>query len=102
MVRSYSQSYYRGAPAPANGTTKPCDLNPHDGKCTANLRKNPGFHLVQQGDDLLIHRRPRNGVAFEVVVRRDKAVISISVDGTYDPPPPTHTHTAAAFRRSDP
>jgi hypothetical protein len=84
----YSDSYYRGdafgpagKPLPANETPPACDVNPHDGKCTANLRKNPGFHLVQQGDDLLIHRAPRDGVAFEVVLRKLGAALTVTVDG---------------------
>ena len=31
--------------------------------------------LVAQGNDLIIGRAPKNGVAFEVVVRRDRAVM---------------------------
>ena len=84
----YSDSYYRGdaygpagKPLPANETPPACSVNPHDGKCAANLRKNPGFHLVQQGDDLLIHRAPRDGVAFEVVLRKLGAALSVTVDG---------------------
>ena len=75
-LRCYSDSYYR-----AGNWNQSCEINPSTGHCCANLRKNPGFNLVQQGDDLIIHRAPKNGVAFEVVVRRAGANIALSVDG---------------------
>ena len=90
-LQCYSDSYYR-----AGNWNQSCQLNPSTGRCCANLRKNPGFNLVQQGDDLIIHRAPKNGVAFEVVVRRagdahaaagasganaSTANITVSVDG---------------------
>ena len=77
-LQGYSASYYR-----AGNGSQPCDINPNDGKCTANLRKNPGFNLVSQGDDLMIHKRPSNGVAFEVAVRRGPGPgdLSVWVDG---------------------
>ena len=75
-LQGYSGSYWRAG----NGT---CQLNPRTGHCCANLRKNPGFHLVKQGDDLIIHKQPKNGLAFEVVVRREGVSdMSLSVDGT--------------------
>ena len=37
--------------------------------------------MVEQGNDYIIGRAPRNGVAFEVAVRRNQANISVSVDG---------------------
>ena len=55
--------------------------NPADGKCTANLRKNPGFVITAQGDDLVLGRSPKNGEAFEIVLRRVGPKTTISVDG---------------------
>ena len=80
-LAGYSDSYYRGAPQPLpQNETFHCDLNPH-GNCTANMRKNPGFHLVQQGDDLVIHRTPKDGIAFEIVLRKVGGNIAVTVDG---------------------
>lgn len=75
-ILGYSLSYWR-----AGNGTQPCDRDPHDGRCTANLRKNPGFSMVSQGDDLVLGRAPRNGVAFEIVLRREGPVVSVTVDG---------------------
>lgn len=74
-ILGYSDSYWR-----AGDGTKPCDRNP-DGNCTANLRKNPGFSMVAQGDDLVLGRAPKNGKAFEIVLRRVGAKATITVDG---------------------
>jgi hypothetical protein len=73
-LNGYSHSYYRAQ----NGT---CEINPNTGHCDANLRKNYGFHLVQQGDDLIIHRKPKNGEAFHVAIRKQGATVTVSVDG---------------------
>jgi hypothetical protein len=75
-ILGYSDSYWR-----AGNGTQPCDRNPNDGKCTANLRKNPGFSMVAEGDDLVLSRAPKNGKAFEVVLRRVGPKITITVDG---------------------
>ena len=75
-ILGYSDSYWR-----AGNGTQPCDRNPHDGKCTANLRKNPGFVLAAQGDDLVLNRTPKNGKAFEIVLRRVGATTTVTVDG---------------------
>ena len=45
------------------------------------MRKDPGFHLVQRGVDLITHRRPANDIAFEVVLTRLDGLVKISVDG---------------------
>jgi hypothetical protein len=75
-IVGYSDSYWRAG----NGTQQ-CDRNPNDGKCTANLRKNPGFVMAAQGDDLILGRAPKNGKAFEIVLRRVGATTTVSVDG---------------------
>lgn len=75
-ILGYSDSYWR-----AGNGSQPCDRNPNDGKCTANLRKNPGFVIAAQGDDLVLGRAPKNGKAFEIVLRRVGARSTITVDG---------------------
>jgi hypothetical protein len=75
-ILGYSASYWR-----AGNGSQPCDRNPADGKCTANLRKNPGFVITAQGDDLVLGRSPKNGEAFEIVLRRVGPKTTISVDG---------------------
>jgi hypothetical protein len=75
-ILGYSDSYWR-----AGNGSQPCDKNPNDGKCTANLRKNPGFSMVAEGDDLILGRAPKNGKAFEVVLRRVGPKVTITVDG---------------------
>ena len=75
-ILGYSDSYWR-----AGNGTQPCDRNPTDGKCAANLRKNPGFVIAAQGDDLVLGRAPKNGKAFEIVLRRVGAKTTITVDG---------------------
>ena len=92
-IATYSDSYFR--PDGHNGSGI-CDRN-SDGKCVANLRKDPGFHLVGHGIDLMSNRGPP-GHVFEVVVRRSgkTGVIILSVDGANevtwtDPEPFTGT-----------
>ena len=75
-ILGYSDSYWR-----AGNGSQPCDRNPHDGMCAANLRKNPGFSIVAQGDDLVLGRAPRNGKAFEIVLRRVGPTMTMTVDG---------------------
>ena len=75
-ILGYSASYWR-----AGNGSQACDRNPRDGKCTANLRKNPGFVITAQGDDLVLGRAPKNGKAFEIVLRRVGAKTTITVDG---------------------
>ena len=45
------------------------------------MRKNPGFVITAQGDDLVLGRAPKNGKAFEIVLRRVGAKTTITVDG---------------------
>jgi hypothetical protein len=75
-ILGYSASYWR-----AGNGSQACDRNPRDGKCTANLRKNPGFVIAAQGDDLVLDRAPKNGKTFEIVLRRVGAKTTITVDG---------------------
>ena len=75
----YSDSYFR-----ADGKAGPgmCDRNASTGLCEANLRKDPGFHLVASGVDLVSNHIPTGADgAFEVrVLRRDGDVV-VTVDG---------------------
>lgn len=73
-IQTYSDSYFR--PNGKNGTGI-CDRTPQ-GLCAANLRKDPGFHLVAAGIDLVGGKGQR---AYEVVVRRQGATIKLLVDG---------------------
>jgi len=77
-LATYSDSYFR-----PDGRTGPgdCDRNATTGLCIANLRKDPGFHLVASGNDLVGGHRPANGRAFEVRVVRLGGQIVLSVDG---------------------
>ena len=74
-LNAYSDSYFR-----PDGKAGPgiCDRDPQ-GRCAANLRKNPGFHLVAAGEDVMEHRGQR---VYEVHVRRSgrDGVIELLVD----------------------
>eukprot|EP00038_Savillea_parva_P014159 m.214529 g.214529 ORF g.214529 m.214529 type:complete len:299 (+) comp27211_c0_seq1:59-955(+) len=75
----YSDSYFR-----ADGKAGPglCDRNTTTGLCEANLRKDPGFHLVAHGVDLVSNHVPRGAHgAFEVAVVRRGGTVEVTVDG---------------------
>jgi hypothetical protein len=73
-INVYSDSYFR-----PDGKTGPgiCDRTP-EGLCAANLRRDPGFKMVKAGIDL-IGGGPSK--VYEVVVRRDRGMIQVLVDG---------------------
>lgn len=70
-IQTYSISYFRVNP---DGT---CTKNPQ-GQCEANLRKNPGFHLVQEGIDLVGHQKNQ---VFHVEISQIHGNITVSVNG---------------------
>jgi hypothetical protein len=68
--------FFASGPDGKNGSGI-CDRTPQ-GLCAANLRRDPGFKLVQPGVDLIGGGPPK---VYEVVVRRDRGVIQVLVDG---------------------
>ena len=68
--------FFASGPDGKNGSGI-CDRTPQ-GLCAGNLRRDPGFKLVQAGVDLIGGGPPK---VYEVVVRRDRGVIQVLVDG---------------------
>eukprot|EP00040_Diaphanoeca_grandis_P026885 m.151578 g.151578 ORF g.151578 m.151578 type:complete len:266 (-) comp30769_c1_seq3:76-873(-) len=73
-LQTYSMSYFRVNP---NGT---CSLNPQD-ICEANLRKDPGFNLVDEGIDLIGGKQTQE---YHVVVTKSGGNITVMVDGAVE------------------
>jgi hypothetical protein len=73
-IQTYSDSYFRPNGNQGIGI---CDRTPA-GLCAANLRKDPGFHLVAAGVDLIGGQGQR---VYEVTVRRKGGMLSVLVDG---------------------
>eukprot|EP00039_Didymoeca_costata_P022930 m.5617 g.5617 ORF g.5617 m.5617 type:complete len:618 (-) comp3341_c0_seq1:31-1884(-) len=70
-IQTYSISYFRVNP---DGS---CTKNPQ-GLCEANLRKDPGFHLVQEGIDLIGNKKNQ---LFHVEISQIKGNITVTVNG---------------------
>lgn len=73
-LTNYGISYWRA-------NERPCETN-SNGACVANLKRNPGAQLVDQGKDRVIDRQPASNGFFDIVVERDSAgFVSLFVDG---------------------
>lgn len=73
-INTYSDSFFR-----ADGQVPGiCDRNPQ-GQCEANLRRDPGFNMLEHGVDLISYHNATK--PFDVRVRRHGAELTVMVNG---------------------